>query len=173
MPITDQAYLTQRLDDQCTWFEGKAALNQRWYKYLRMVEITAAALIPALVALGLTGRCGEIASAVLGIIIALSAGATNLCKFHENWVQYRSTAEQLKHERFLYDTQTGPYAGPERYAALVERVESILMKENAAWAKTFAPKSAKEEKEAKEAKTGSTSGDEKKPGDAAEDKPAG
>jgi hypothetical protein len=173
MPITDQDYLSQRLDEQYNWLEKKAAWNQSRYKHLRMVEIAAAALIPALVALGLTGRAGEVASALLGIVIALSAGAMSLFKFHEKWVQYRSTAEQLKHERFLYDTQTGPYAGPERYAALVERVESILMKENAAWAKTFAPKSAKEEKETKEAKSGSTSGDEKKPGDAAEDKPAG
>jgi hypothetical protein len=108
-----------------------------------MIEIVAAALIPALIAFGMKDPYSGAVSAALGILIAISAGAMGLFKFHENWVQYRGTAEQLKHEHFMYETQTGPYAGADRYGALVERVESILMKENAAWSKTFASKEAR------------------------------
>ncbi len=137
--MTDQEYLAQRLQDQLDWFERKAAWNQRWHKRLRMTEIVAAALIPSLVAFGMEGPHGQAVSAGLGIVIAISAGAMGLFKFHENWVQYRTTAEQLKHERFLYETGTGPYTGPDRYAVLVEQVEGLLMKDVSAWSRHGAP----------------------------------
>jgi len=132
--MNDQQYISDRLDDQCHWLEGKAAWNQSCYKWLRMIEIAAAALIPALASLGVPGPLSQPIVAVLGIAVALVAGTMGLFKFQENWVQYRSTAEQLKHEKFMYATQCGPYAGEDRFGLLVERVEKLLMKENAAWA---------------------------------------
>ncbi len=133
-PIADQTYITQRLEDQRSWYDSKASWNQNWYKRLRLTEIAAAALIPALATLGLDTDTALKASAVLGILIALVAGAMGLFKFQENWIQYRSTAEQLRHEHFLYLTEAGPYQSEDRYRVLVERVETLLMKENAAWA---------------------------------------
>jgi Protein of unknown function (DUF4231) len=139
--MTDQEYLAQRLQDQLDWFERKAAWNQRWHKRLRMTEIVAAALIPSLVAFGMEGDRAQAVSAALGILIAISAGAMGLFKFHENWVQYRTTAEQLKHERFLYETASGPYRDSDRYAVLVEQVEGLLMKDVSAWSRHGAPQS--------------------------------
>jgi hypothetical protein len=140
--MTDQEYLTQRLKDQLDWLEHKSAWNQRWYKRLRLIEIVAAALIPSLVAFGLSGPLFNAVSAGLGIVIAISAGAMGLFKFHENWVQYRTTAEQLKHERFVYETAAGPYVGEDRFGVLVERVESLLLKDVSAWSRHSAPQSA-------------------------------
>ena len=41
---------------------------------------------------------------IIGVSIALIAGIMNLYKFHENWVSYRTTAEILKHEKYLFLT---------------------------------------------------------------------
>lgn len=134
-PITDTSYIADRLDDQYNWFERKAAWNQSRYKWLRMAEIGAAALIPVLSAV-VSAQSPAWAHWLvpgLGISIALIAGAMSVFKFHENWIQYRTTAEQIKHEKFLYTTQCGPYAEADRFAVLVQRVETILMKENASW----------------------------------------
>jgi hypothetical protein len=140
--MNDQQYIAERLDDQCHWLEGKAAWNQTCYKRLRLIEIAAAAFIPALASLKVPDPLTQPIVAVLGIAVALVAGAMGLFKFQENWVQYRSTAEQLKHEKFMYATQCGPYAGEDRFALLVERVEKLLMKENTAWAEAMSSRPA-------------------------------
>jgi Protein of unknown function (DUF4231) len=135
--LTDADYIAQRLDNQMEWFERKCAYNQKAYKRLRMVELLAAALIPLLSGIDSTRLPhGTLIIGVLGMLIALIAGAMSLFKFHENWLQYRVTGEALKHERFMYLCRTGPYGADNRYPLLVERVEKILMKENAAWAQT-------------------------------------
>ena len=142
-PINDEQYLLDRLEDQYQWFEKKAAWNQRYYKRLRMTEILAAALVPVLstisvdklLPVGWAMSLFQLLVPLLGIAIAVIAGAMSLYKFHENWIQYRTTAEQLRHERFLYVTQCGPYAGPNRFSILVQRVENLLMKENTTWAR--------------------------------------
>jgi hypothetical protein len=48
-------------------------------------------------------------------------------------VQYRSTAEALKHEKYLFLSQAGPYTGPERLRVLAERVEGLVSQEHAKW----------------------------------------
>ena len=46
---------------------------------------------------------------------------------------YRSTAEALKHERYLYLAQAGPYADDDRRRQLAERLEGLITQEHAKW----------------------------------------
>ena len=46
---------------------------------------------------------------------------------------YRSTAEALKHERYLYLAAAGPYGGDDRVRVLAERVEGLVSQEHAKW----------------------------------------
>ena len=49
---------------------------------------------------------------------------------------YRSTAERLKHERFLFLSAAGPYRNrdePERLILLAERIEEQISTEHAKW----------------------------------------
>ena len=62
-------------------------------------------------------------------------GLQQLQQYQQNWTTYRSTAERLKHEKYLYLAQAGPFAGAERpEAMLAERVEGLVSQEHAAWA---------------------------------------
>ena len=70
---------------------------------------------------------------ILGVTIAVAAGASALYKFHENWMECRTTLEALKHEKLLYLTQTAPYDNDERFQTLVSRAESIMANENQNW----------------------------------------
>jgi hypothetical protein len=57
-----------------------------------------------------------------------------LNQYHANWIAYRSTAEALKHEKYLHLAGAGPYAdvaNPE--ALLAERVEGLVSQEHAKW----------------------------------------
>ena len=62
-------------------------------------------------------------------------GRRLLGQHHENWLEYRTTCESLKHEKYLFLTRTEPYDSNAAFALLVRRVESLLSKENSAWAR--------------------------------------
>ena len=52
---------------------------------------------------------------------------------YKRQIKYRTTSEQLKHEKYLYLTNSNPYNKKERLGLLVERVESLISKENSLW----------------------------------------
>ncbi|WP_374239726.1 DUF4231 domain-containing protein [Zoogloea sp.] len=132
--MTEEEYVSERLDNQIDWYSRKSSSCQTRYKALRLVEIIAAALIPFLSGMGEKIPGGQWIVGALGVMIALAAAAGSLFKYHENWIQYRVTSEQLKHEKFLFATRSGPYADQERFQSLVQRVESLISKEAATWA---------------------------------------
>ncbi|WP_328413146.1 DUF4231 domain-containing protein [Nocardia sp. NBC_00403] len=53
-------------------------------------------------------------------------------------MNYRATAEALKHEKFMYLAESGPYARPSRRKILAQRIESITAQENTRWKSTHA-----------------------------------
>lgn len=128
-----EQYLQGRLDDQINWYDRKSGWNQRLHKRLRLLEVIAAASIPFL-----TGFIADFAFmihvvAVVGVAIAVISGAFALFKFQENWIEYRTTAETLKHQKYLYLTQTNPYDGEDAFHILVETVEGLISQENSKW----------------------------------------
>lgn len=137
--MTEEDYIAQRLNDQIDWYSQKSSDCQTRYKALRVIEIFAAALIPLLSAMGEKIPYGQWAVGTLGVTIALSAAASSLFKYHENWIQYRVTSEQLKHEKFLFAIHSGPYDDQTRFQLLVQRVEALISKEAATWAQVSKP----------------------------------
>jgi hypothetical protein len=49
------------------------------------------------------------------------------------WITYRSTAEALTRERYLYLARAGPYLGEDRPRQLAERIEGLVSQEHAKW----------------------------------------
>ena len=133
--VQEEEYLTTRLQDQIDWYESRSASNQRYYKRLRVVELVAAALIPFITGYisDASGGPFRIVVGVLGVTVAALSGLDALYKFHERWMEYRTTAEALKHHKFLYLTRTTPYDSENAFNRLVENVESLISKENSRW----------------------------------------
>jgi hypothetical protein len=128
-----------RLDDQITWYDRQSQKNQRYYKNLKICVIGAAALIPLLSGLRLSFAFSEgMPSWVLGALgagIAVLEGIQQVNQYHANWISYRSTCEALKHEKYLYLGNAGPYAAAvAAHGLLAERVESLVSQEHAKWA---------------------------------------
>jgi len=121
----------ERLDDQINWYDRKSNQNHQVYKWLKMIEIVAAALVPLTAGLhlppALTGS--------LGVLIAVLEGLLQLNQNQHNWIAYRTTCETLKHEKYLYLANAGPYStAPNPHALLAERIESTVSQEHATWA---------------------------------------
>ena len=127
------AYIEERVQDQIVWHDRKSALNKRWFISLRAVEMASAATVPFLS--GFTGNpwiSGTVG--VIGIIITICAGMNTLCQFQRRWIEYRTTAESLKKEKFLFVTGAQPYNGDDAFSVFVQRVENMVSKEVGVWA---------------------------------------
>ena len=121
----------QRLEEQIAWYSRGARRNKRNYQRIKVVQIVAAATIPVLAATDLpTWVAGA-----LGALIVILESIQQLFQFHSNWTHYRSTAEALKHEKFLYLARAGAYANATRPDTLLaERIENRVSQEHTAWA---------------------------------------
>lgn len=92
-------YIKSRVDNQINWYDQKSASCQRKYKLTQTIEIVLAALIPLLSAY--SKDCVLIALIVgaLGAAIAIIESLTKLYKWHENWIEYRTTCELLRYQK--------------------------------------------------------------------------
>ena len=118
-----------RLEDQIGWYDRRSGENQRRYKWLKLLEIAVAASLPVVAAVHspvwVTGG--------LAAVIVVLEGAQHLFQFQQNWINYRSTAEALRHEQYLYLALAGPYSEGDRHRQLAERLEGLISQEHAKW----------------------------------------
>jgi Protein of unknown function (DUF4231) len=118
-----------RLEDEIEWYSRKSGRCQRLYKWLKFVEIVAAAAIPLLAAFDPPVEV----LAALGALIVVLEGLQHVNQYQSNWITYRSTCEALKHEKFLYLASAGPYEVENPHGLLAERIESLISQEHAKW----------------------------------------
>jgi Protein of unknown function (DUF4231) len=74
----------------------------------------------------------RIISSIIGAIIVVITGLTQLEKYQENWILYRTSSELLKKGKYFFENNAGEYSNldeKERNKLLVGRVESIVSAE--------------------------------------------
>ena len=133
--LPDSDPIMERLEDQLSWYDRKSMASQRAYKRIKVIEILAAATIPFLAALQRPHVA--MVTAGLGVLITVLEGMLHLNQYQQNWINYRSTCEALKHEKYTYLGNAAPYRNvPDPHALLAERIESRVSQEHAKWAST-------------------------------------
>src|SRR5688500_11093229 len=100
--MVDTDPIMKRLEDQIAWYDRKSNRNKRWFYWFKMIEIAVAALVSALSA---HPRVVTIA----GVTIVILEGLQHVFQFQQNWIRYRSTCEELKHEKYFWLGKAGPY----------------------------------------------------------------
>jgi Protein of unknown function (DUF4231) len=119
----------QRLQEAIDWYDQRAGENQRLYKWLKLLELAVAAAVAVVAGVGspvwVTGG--------LAAVVVVLEGAQHLFQFQEHWITYRTTAESLKHEHYLYLARAGPYGGEDRHGRLAMRTEALISQEHAKW----------------------------------------
>lgn len=125
-------YLKERVEDQIAWYDRKSRLNKQGFISLQIITLVLAASVPVFSMLS-GDLWVRVIVAIFGSATAVTTGTVSLYQFREHWIEYRTTAESLKHEKYMFQTGTGPYAGAEAFEALVERVEALVSQENTAW----------------------------------------
>jgi Protein of unknown function (DUF4231) len=99
--MDQKEYMKLRVEDQEKWYSDKSTYNKRMYLSLKLIEIFSAISIPFFVGY-ITTQINwiQITAGVLGIVTAVCSATLGLFKYYENWIDYRSTSETIKQEKF-------------------------------------------------------------------------
>ena len=138
-------YLSDRYEDQIAWYDKSAARNQMAYILMQWPLIVLAAITPILIELDVK-PLGWIHWATLtSAVVAILTAGLKTFKYQENWITYRTTCETLRKEKHFYDAALGDYGtAQDKEALFVERVESLIARENSMWVGTHKPETKSE-----------------------------
>lgn len=74
-------------------------------------------------------------------IVAIGTTLVRAFNYQENWINYRTTSETLKKEMYYYKAKLSDYHDAEDPEAIfVQRVESLISRENTMWLICQTPK---------------------------------
>jgi hypothetical protein len=132
-PTDKQNYEDDRLEKQRQRYSKKARQNKLRYRFYQIIIMIISANIPIINLIDLVDLQTRIVSSILGTTILIITGITQLEKYQEYWIIYRTSAELLKKEKYFFENDAGDYANlPDENAKrklLVERVESLISSE--------------------------------------------
>lgn len=130
-----EEYIKTRVDSEIKWYSQKSKHCQNMYKAYQVAEIILASLIPLLSAYSEKFTIISLIIGLFGAIIAIIESITKLYKYHENWIQYRTTCELLKYQKHLYLTKSYPYNDSDETIEniFVKNIETIISSENNQW----------------------------------------
>jgi len=129
-------YLEERVEDQLNWYDKKAVFHKNRFRLFQFVTIIASAIVPIVNIVpiddGNYSTLTRYISSILGATIAIVTAITQLEKYQESWILYRTTHELLKKEKFLFKNNAGDYSNlsqDDRNRLFVERIETIVSSE--------------------------------------------
>lgn len=132
-------YINQRAKPAVIYYDRMGKWYRNQHKGTRILGIILAAAIPLInvfpdVKLDQEHSLQLVIASILGAIISILGSINTFSRYHDKWLSYRSTCEQLRQEliRFLF---TGYDSGlPEvRDREFILRFESIIAQEYDRW----------------------------------------
>lgn len=132
MNIDINEYIENRFKPQVEWYDKKATKNKRCAIIFNVITIVVGALTPILAALNF-----QIFTIIFSAIVTILLGVSKFCKFEEHWHNYRTTCETLRKEEYYFKYQTSCYSTVQEPEKLfIERIESLISRENTLWLDT-------------------------------------
>lgn len=127
-------YLEKRYFNQLDYFKKASGENQKQYKNFQWILIILSTATTILASLPTDFGLQYYVVATAGIVTILTAGLKTF-QYQELWINYRSTAEELKPQIYYYKLNIGKYGKPgtNKEALFVETIENILNKERSSW----------------------------------------
>lgn len=128
-----EKYLKERYEKQIEWYDKKAVKNQKAYKIFQWGVIVLSAITPVLVAIGST-LFERYVAVIVSFLVAAGTTLLKTFKYQENWINYRTTCETLKKERYYYNAKIADYKDrSDPKSIFVKRVEAMISRENTYW----------------------------------------
>jgi hypothetical protein len=124
----------ERLEDQINWYDTRSQQAQRRFKTMKGLVIAIAAAIPVVAAF----EAPVYVAGILGAAVVVLEGFLNAYQYHTNWLTYRSAAEALKREKYLYLAGADVYSrSRDPLRLLSRRIEGLISQEHGRWIATL------------------------------------
>lgn len=134
-------YLNDRYRCEVKWYDDKAKRYKKLYLVSQWIIIFLSAITPILIALDFAFSEETWIKWIplsTSFIVAVVSSAQKSFKVQENWLNYRTICETLRKEQHLLSAKVDEYGEVERPQSLfVERVESLISRENTLWFSTY------------------------------------
>ena len=130
----EEWYIKTRLEDQIEWYGSKSTNYKKKYNALVIADIVLSAFIPCAALFITSFSVAKYVIAIMGSVVAIISGFLSTFQFQKKWIEYRTTSETLKHEKYLFEMDLEPYDTYDKISILVRNVESLISKENTNWA---------------------------------------
>jgi hypothetical protein len=128
-----EEYIENRYKSQVQWYDKKAIYYKFCTQIFNVITIFFGALTPIVAALD-----HRIITIILASIVTISLGLLKFYKCEEHWHNYRTTCETLKKEENYFKYRINGYSTAQEPEKLfVERVESLISRENTLWSSTI------------------------------------
>ncbi len=138
-------YLKDRYDGQIGWYDKSAKRHQAIYTSMQWPLIVLAAVTPVLIELNVKPLEWIHWATLTSAVVAILTAGLKTFKYQENWISYRTTCETLRKEKYFYDAGLGDYgAAQDKEALFVDRVESLIARENTMWVSAHKPETKPE-----------------------------
>jgi hypothetical protein len=125
--------IPQRLQAEFLFYDSGAKRHLKRYQRFKTMQIIAGSAIPV-ASLVVPDREVRGVTAALGALVAAIESYLQFRQYQQNWIRWRSTAEALKREAFLYFEKAGPYrSANDPKVLLAETVEEIVGNEQQSW----------------------------------------
>ena len=128
-------YKKDRYQKEIEWYDKKSINNKRIYSVFQWGLIILSSITPLVVALeGNSDKKFIWLPISTSILVAFLASGLKVFKFQEKWVNYRTLCETLKKEIHFYQADLYDYQDSnDKEATFVQRVESLISRENNLW----------------------------------------
>lgn len=129
--MTQQEFI-QKVDADQHWYSAKAKRCRGYHIWFRIFIIVVSATLTILASVEFGGK--NLTIAIMSSSIVVITSISELMKFREKWMEYRSTSELIKTEKVLFETNTDPYNKPDgAFNLYVQNHEGIKKSENQKW----------------------------------------
>lgn len=132
---TFEQYKRKRYETELNWYDDKSIANRMWDRVTAGLIIVFAAAAPIIILFPSSPELWtRIIGAAITALIAVISGLRSIFKFHELYVNYRTVAETMKKEIHYYEANLEPYSSAaDREGFFVQRIESLVSRENTLW----------------------------------------
>src|SRR6266550_3409256 len=136
-----EEYIRDRINDQLRFYDRKASFYKSRYLFMRAATVVGGAIVPVLVNLSFAPvsvnlwffvvslNIVKVSTTLISLMVVLFVSLESVYHFKEQWKNYRSTAELLKKEYFLFASGEGRYSGKleaEAFKLFVEQSETAI-----------------------------------------------
>ncbi|MHB9141453.1 MAG: DUF4231 domain-containing protein, partial [Paludibacter sp.] len=112
---------------------NKSISLKKWYYTFVVLEGVISTFIPFTTLFLDVWSITRYIVALMSTVVALISIILTTFGFHNKWIDYRTTAENLKREKDRYECELSPYKGENREQLLFDKAAEIIVRENNNW----------------------------------------